>query len=361
MTIYIAHAPADREAAEALERALERQGQFTELDDGRTALAPVQPADVVVLIVSNVLAFAETRPRLELRALDAWADGRLILVKLDKSPAPLGMRDLPALDASDEQERDGAWRDLGDLVRSKLEQGAPGAIAAKRPQHLGQGALPMLLMFVLMLPGIGALAAIAAIWLVNRIGPRPGGWPELIAGIEGFGARYGLAPAATPWLFALAVAVMLLALALLLARMRRRSSAEPAAGPPRKRGSAAHGDASGVCVAYAPLDRERVTPLIETIKAAGRTLIVADGTGGQECVRSAARVVVICSAAAFESDHVRRLLYLADRYGKKPVTVYIEDAVPPENFSYFLAGAPAVKLHETPEADRPQAFLAVLG
>jgi DNA-binding response OmpR family regulator len=52
MTVYVAHAPADREAAEALEKFLERRGQFVELDDGQTALRPVQQSDVVVLLVS---------------------------------------------------------------------------------------------------------------------------------------------------------------------------------------------------------------------------------------------------------------------------------------------------------------------
>ena len=40
MTVFIAHAPADRPAAELLEAALERRGHFVERDDGEVALAP---------------------------------------------------------------------------------------------------------------------------------------------------------------------------------------------------------------------------------------------------------------------------------------------------------------------------------
>ena len=35
MTVFLAHAPADRQTAEALEKVIERRGQFVELDDGR--------------------------------------------------------------------------------------------------------------------------------------------------------------------------------------------------------------------------------------------------------------------------------------------------------------------------------------
>jgi hypothetical protein len=69
----------------------------------------------------------------------------------------------------------------------------------------------------------------------------------------------------------------------------------------------------------------------------------------------------MCSKAAFESDHVKREIYLADRYRKKLVPVFIEQAEPPEDFEYFFAGVQALKLFETPEAERPQALIRVLG
>src|SRR5690606_30364557 len=116
MTVYIAHAPADREAAEALEKFIERRGQFVELDDGQTALRPVQASDVVALLISEKLLFAPTRLRLEQRALDAWAAGRLIAVKLDKGLSPVGMRDLPAIDASFEAEREFKWQEVANAV-----------------------------------------------------------------------------------------------------------------------------------------------------------------------------------------------------------------------------------------------------
>src|SRR5262245_60493443 len=138
MTIFVAHAPADRQTAEGLENFLERRGHFSECDDGSAALRPVTEADVVVLLLSKDFVFAPARLRLEQRALDAWADGRLIVVKLDHAIAPVGLRDLPAIDASFEAQREFKWNELANQVRDKLRVSArepsaePSATAKKK-------------------------------------------------------------------------------------------------------------------------------------------------------------------------------------------------------------------------------------
>src|SRR6185503_7305494 len=126
MTVFVAHAPANKAAAEALEKFIERRGQFAELDDGQTALRPVQRGDVVVLLMSKDFVFAPTRLRLEQRALDAWAEGRLIVVKLDHGIAPVGLRDLPAIDASFEAQREFKWQEVANAVRERLNAARTG-------------------------------------------------------------------------------------------------------------------------------------------------------------------------------------------------------------------------------------------
>jgi hypothetical protein len=69
----------------------------------------------------------------------------------------------------------------------------------------------------------------------------------------------------------------------------------------------------------------------------------------------------MCSTAAFESDHVKREVYLADRYKKRLLPVYIEEAAPPEDFEYFFAGVQHLRLYETPEAERGPALHRALG
>jgi hypothetical protein len=381
MTVFVAHAPADRETAEALEKFIERRGHFVELDDGQTALRPVQASDVVVLLISKDFVFAPTRLRLEQRALDAWTENRLLAVKLDHGIAPVGLRDLPTIDASVAARREFKWQEIADSVRAKLNAPRPesddAAPAPERPQILakpndgGPGLLTALLMLLLALPGAVALAATAAIYLVNRIGPRPGGLPELIAGIDAFGVRYGLPHGVTLWIFPAAIAVTLGVLSRLIWGMFARPRIERQTLPPPGPATETQPEANdSVFVSYARANAKQVMPVIEAAQHDGRyfwldqqSMKAGESWAGEivRAIRGAGEVVVMCSKAAFESDHVKREIYLADRYRKRLMPVFIEDAQAPEDFEYFFAGVQQLKLFETPEADRPRAFADALG
>jgi hypothetical protein len=407
MTVFIAHAPADRDAAEALEKFIERRGQFAELDDGQTAMRPVQPSDVVVLLISQKLVFAPTRLRLEQRALDAWAEGRLITVKLDHGIAPVGLRDLPVIDASFEAQREFKWQEVADQVRERLKAPHPSLTppskggsappwrdhlnkidAAKeraerreeadnvRRQASGSARLSLLICVLLMLPGLGALIAGGAIWLVNRIGPRPGTFADLLAGIDAFGVTRGLPAGVTVPIFVAALALMLLApIGFVLSRgMARRRIDEYAKEHPEvyedHEAPPSAPTTEAVFVSYARANATAVLPVIEGAKEQGRQFwLDQQNIGGGEgwageivrAIRAAKGVLVMCSKAAFESDHVKREIYLADRYRKKLVPVFIEQAEPPEDFEYFFAGVQMTNLFETPEAERPEALVRALG
>jgi hypothetical protein len=384
MTAYVAHAPADREAAEALEKFLERRGQFVELDDGQTALRPVQANDVVVLLVSQDFVFAPTRLRLEQRALDAWTDQRLIVVKLDKSIAPVGLRDLPAIDASFEAKREFKWQDVANAVRETLarplaqpsEPGETPSAPQARPagKSRGSGVLGAILLLLLALPGLGAAAATGAIWLVNRIGPTPGTFEDLRRGIDQFGIRYGAPSGITEWLFAFAMLVTIVVFAMFIARLftpRAKPSKRDAPPPAASRAADPQPrQTNSVFVSYARANAKDVLPVIEAAKSQGRDfwidqkgIAAGQGWAGEivRAIKAASGVVVMCSKAAFESDHVKREIYLADRYQKKLTPVFIEQAEPPEDFEYFFAGVQQLRLFETPEAERPQALLSALG
>jgi hypothetical protein len=383
MTVFVAHASADRPVAEALEKFLERRGQFVELDDGQTALRPIQASDVLVLLISKDLVFAPMRLRLEQRALDAWTEGRLIVVKLDKGIAPVGLRDLPALDASFEAQREFKWQELSNLIRERLRaprpEGAPGEPppappTSHRPSKR-RGPWGVLALLLLMLPGLGAAFAAASIWLANRIGPVPGGLVELRQGVDAFGMRYGAPAGVTEWVFAAAIAVTLIALAILIGRLFAPAprAAPVARGTEKTTPSApsAPGEQSGAhFVSYARANQKVVLPVIEAAQRAGRSfwldqqgLSAGDGWAGEivKAMREAGGVVIMCSKAAFESDHVKREVYLADRYRKRMLPVYIEDAQAPEDFEYFFAGIQTLNLAGTPEAERPHALIQALG
>lgn len=404
MTIFVAHAPADLEAAEALEKFLERRGQFTELDDGQTALRPVQPSDVVVLFLSNNLVFAPTRLRLEQRALDAWSEGRLVAVKLDHAIAPVGLRDLPAIDASFEAQREFKWGEVADAVRERLKAPRPAQAQASRDapwrDHLNKlddvrehaehreeaeavrksarGSLrwATLLCVLLMLPGFGALAVSASIWLVNRIGATPGTFADLLTGIDAFGVSRGAPAGVTVPVFAAAIALTVLAPiglfvinALQRAKLNSYARTHPEAAEDYEAPSSAP-TTDAVFVSYARANAGEVVPVIEAAKAEGRSFWIdqqqlgaGEGWAGEivRAIRAAKGVMVMCSKAAFESDHVKREIYLADRYRKRLVPVFIENAEPPEDFEYFFAGVQMLNLFETPEAERPRALMNALG
>jgi hypothetical protein len=382
MTVFLAHVPANRETAEALEKFLERRGQFVELDDGQTAMRPVQPSDVLVLLMSKDFVFAPTRLRLEQRALDAWAEQRLIVVKLDKGIAPVGLRDLPSIDASFEAKREFTWQEVANAIRERVRTQAkpadaaptPSAPAPEKKRRRGiHGAVYALGLFLLAIPGLVVAAALVSIWLVNRIGPRAGGWTELRSGVDALGARYGVQPFVIEIGFAVALAVTVLVICVFIARLfvkpkaEREVRSEAASETPAAKQSETP---NAVFVSYARANAAAVMPVIEGAKRNGnvfwldqKNIGAGDGWAGEivRAIRGAPDVVVMCSKAAFESDHVKREIYLADRYKKRLVPAFIEDATPPEEFEYFFAGVQFLKLFETPEAERANALVAALG
>ena len=398
MTVFLSHAPADLETAQALEKMLERRGQFVELDDGETAMRPIQAQDVVIALISKDFVFSPWRLRHEQRALDAWAEGRLVLVKLDHHFAPVGLRDLPAIDASFEAQREFTWMKVADAVRDKLKAPAreqvdeapspsswtPTAPRARQApptparKKRAAGWLGALWTLVLLAPGIAASWVVASIWLANRIGPTPGTLDDLRHGVDQFGVRYGAPAGITEWVFAAAIALTLVVFASLVAGLVRGTLRRQAPAKPEAAGSPAPAPApaepalapGAVFVSYARANQGVVVPVIEAAQRTGRQFWLdqqgissGDGWAGEivRAIKSATGVCVMCSKAAFESDHVKREVYLADRYRKKLVPVYVEHAEPPEDFEYFFAGVQILKLFETPEAERPQALVRALG
>jgi TIR domain len=421
MTVYILHAPQDRPAAEALERFLERRGHFVEPEEGARALRPVMGADVAIMLVSKDLVFSPYRLQLEKRALEAWAENRLVLIKLDKSFAPVGLRDLPSIDASFEAQREFTWIEVDRQIREKLaprreeaaqEQSqvatggaAPPPMAAPAPAQLertrsagpqappatkrgGGGALGVLFGLLLLLPGLAALGVTTSIFLANRIGPSPGAVGELIGAIDAFGVRYGAPAGGTVPAFIAALAVLVVSVLMLVAAaissarrpkaraVTRAAPAKPKPYPKTEDGALAEktvvlgaAESDAVFVSYARANSSFVMPVIEGAKQVGRKFwIDAEAVSAGEswageivrAIRTAQEVCVMCSKAAFDSDHVKREVYLADRYKKRLVPVFIEEVAPPEDFEYFFASVQGLNLYATPEADRPAALVRAL-
>lgn len=358
MTVFIAHAEADREVAEALGKFLERRGLFVEMEDGVRGFRAVQAADTVVALWSKDMVSSPHRLPFEKRTMEAWADEQLVLVKLDRAFSPVGLRDLPAIDASLDAQRDIGWAAVAKVAQDARQRSAsagsgvaagsssqaPSSPAPARkmqaPAAEGGSALLLLLPLVLLLIG-GGLYVLAT-------------QPDLLARLP-----------VNAYQATLPIGGAVLALVLIgfvwLARRRPKSGASSSAG------AAPAGEQ--LFVSYAHADNMAVVPVVEAVQAQGRSVWldrrgIAAGAGwaGEivRAIKNAKGVIVMCSAQAFESDHVKREVYLADRYKKPMVPVFLEAAAPPEDFEYFFAGVQWLELHKTPEGERAAAIAQAL-
>jgi TIR domain len=373
MTVYIAHAPEDAEAAQGLETFLERRGLFVHREDGAQGFRPLLRTDVVVMMWSGRALFMTHRLIMERRALDAWAEGRLVSVKLDHGIMPVGMRDLKVIEATFEPQRDIAWAAVHKAIQEALEG------ARRLEAELSRAGSPGT-------PGQIDLDEVAPA-PSSEAGKGGGLWAWVVIGVLVLGLALGAALllAGVPWqlwaVVAGAVAICALAAAYAVNRVRARDQedrlkARPPGAPPaaeyeRSRSIPPQGgEDSLVFVSYARADLATVGPVVDELKAAGQAVWIdkeaiqpGEGWAGEivRAIKAAESVCVMCSGAAFQSDHVKREVYLADRYRRPLTPVFLDDAPPPEDFEYFFAGLQHLKLSELPADGRGQALAQVLG
>src|SRR6185295_10746337 len=143
------------------------------------------------------------------------------------------------------------------------------------PKRLGKGihgAVIALGLFLLAIPGLVVAAALVSIWLVNRIGPRPGGWAELRAGVDALGVRYGMAAIGIEIAFAAALVITLVVIGVFAARIfaKPKAKRDVAEAPPGRLAKAAEAEPSNaVFVSYARANAAAVVPMIEGAKNSG--------------------------------------------------------------------------------------------
>jgi hypothetical protein len=421
MFVFIAHAEADQAAADELKAFLKTRGLVVETETGARGFRHLQASDVVIALWSQKSVFGAHRMMMEKRMLDAWADERLVLVKLDHGLLPVGMRDLAAIDASfesgralsvwpqveraakeamnaalvaaqrpvapapPEPERETTGTGSGRTGGLRAEDGwtvippapAPSSIrTAPRyepsPQYQSapekaRGAGGALLMVVLL-----AVAVAGAVWLQGVL------FPDEPTNIFAFESLVVLALLAIGLLIALRVVAAVLG-GLFQRRERVPSGAKKEAAAPAGAASApqpataamAEGELpAAVFISYAHADADAVQPVVAIVERSGRSVWIdkggiqaGEGWAGEivRGIKGARRVMIMCSPRAFESDHIKREVYLADRYKKPMLPVFIAEAQPPEDFEYFFAGVQWLELFRLPEAERPAAIGKALG
>ena len=368
MTVFIAHAESDRAVAEALEKFLERRGLFVELETGERGFRVAQASDTVVALWSKDTAFSPYRLLLEKRALEAWADEKLALVKLDHNFISVGLRDLPAIDASFEAQRDIAWAAVAKLGQDGPARAASASGARERarvPAGMSPGPAQRSKVAAPRAPAKQANSAAFAVILLPLVFLVAGAGLYALATLRPDLLRTALPPNAYQGILPIGgalLAFVLIGLMFVFARASRAAggAAETVDATP------AH---DPLFVSYAHADNMAVVPVVEAVQAQGRTVWIDKGElhagtswAGEivRAIKAAKGVIVMCSAHAFESDHVKREVYLADRYKKPMLPVFLEAATMPEDFEYFFTGVQWLELHKTPENERAAAIANAL-
>lgn len=324
MTIFIAHAPADASVAQELAAWLKTRASLAELQTADRPGRPLHSLDARVVFWSQAATMQSGRMALEQLALDAWAEGRLILVRLDHSFLPTSLRDLPSIDATFAARREFTWGEIADAAR-----------AIARPKPADSGAIDA--------PSEGPASGPAPDDLQRRYAararaaPKVPSWRRILFG--GRHAKKGASPTSFEGPSAPESA---------------QAEAGPQAAPPP------------LFISYASADSAEVLPKVDALGEGvpiwidRKGLKSGQGWAGEivAAIRSAKRVLVMCSPRAFESPHVLREVYLASRFEKPLLPVFLEETDPPDDFLYHFADVQWLKLYAVPEADRASALAA---
>jgi hypothetical protein len=433
MFVLIAHAEADQAAADDLRAFLKSRGLVAETETGARGFRHLQASDVVVALWSQKSVFSAQRMKMERRMLDAWADGRLVLVKLDHGFLPVGLRDLPTVDASFESGRSlsvwpqveraakeamnralvAAQEELSDSLRTG--RGLPGEEAKKKSAEprettgVGSGGFPpdeLDSLDVFQLPSapasssqpvarpgprvevgeamvaanskrgspVGVLIFLAgaalvggSLWLVLNGQEITIPLPTSALGIEGFGDLQltNLQAAGISAVIGILLALTVMSAGRIKSRRKPQKRAVAAAAAAATTPAEASASGAALFISYAHADNAAVEPVVRVVRANGREVWIdktrlqtGDGWAGEivRAIKGAKGMMVMCSPRAFESDHIKREVYLADRYKKPMLPVFLEPAQMPEDFEYFFAGVQWLELFRLDEADQPGAI-----
>jgi len=361
MRVYLIAAPENETEGGELAQLLKKRGVQVREEYGKFGFAPAHPGEITLALWSRASMMSRMRMLLTNRAIDAWEHDNLVMARLEHGLSPHGLGDLDMVDLTFAAARLhhvgrllDALRAVEDrqltLVREQRAQGggAPGSgpppegsaggefgetapppvVASRKSAPRARSSAIGGLVFV----GFGLALVVAGLALVSRAGVALNG--SLIFGALGAGA----------------------ALLLLIWLIRQRASVKPArrdmeiiaekpVGVTAPAPSPEPVSEPATFVSYAHANSETVWPLTSQLEAEGVAIWIDrdDLKAGQgwagtivRAIKQSGQFCLMCSAESFASDHVRREIYLADKYGKPMLPVRLDDAEMPEDIEYFL-------------------------
>jgi hypothetical protein len=350
--IYLLSMEADSAAADEIETLLRQRGYMVRRAEEKFAFPPARRQEVTLALWSHAAQFSSKQILFTNRAIDAWTEGRLIFARLDHTLLPRGLSDIEAIDLSFAPARIASvWKIV------EAAQAIDQAAELKPPEEAGGGGDD----------GFSEdeeseSATAPAKRSVRKFASGPAWIVGLVAACAFVSMGFLSMPHASNLLVGIAALVWgvvagVLAGYLAGARTEDLPEAGADAHPAPQRSAEARSVASApdmapapggsapVFVSYSRQNGEIVYPLVAEVEAAGRAVWIdrqAIEAGGNwagmivRAIRDSDTFCLMCSAEAFQSDNVRREIYIADKYKRKLLPVRLDSAEMPEDFEYFL-------------------------
>jgi hypothetical protein len=384
--VFVSYTKADRSAAAVIISAITQAGlsvwhpELLRAGDIFQKVIEQKFDNALCIVVFWSAAAAESNyTHSELRrAIHAWSLDRLVLVALDNTPLPVGLRDLSPISVSDPSSA--AIEQIVERINSIVKGGMDviwKADTTQQPQHnilrvadflddelTPINPIPLRIssdkkftrayrysirsVFITILVVI--VAFMGGFWLALTL---RGGAPPLRGG-------------ALPLKFVLSIdleqlveiaLLVLIGSGLLMAgtwlifswatRARRHSNNPPSV----TRGALSEeGPPTEVFVSYSSKDIRTVEALVEQIRLLERSVWIDVETIGPRryagsivhAIRTSKLVAVMASQNAFASDHVVREIYVAGDFKKPFIVFQLDSAQIPDEILYFISGFPRV-------------------
>ncbi len=383
--IYLLASDADAAAASDVETMLRQRGYMVRRAEEKYAFPPARPQEVTLALWSKSVQVSSGQIQFTNSAIDAWTDGRLIFARLDHTFLPRGLGDVATIDLAFAPARIAAvWKivEAAQEIDRAVEQrrreagasddggSAPPDPEVELPRHSsdsgdtkgfsGQIAVVVGLVTAAALGSAGFVSLpYASNWLVAFAAMA---WGAVVGVVAGTVAGRSSVPGKTAAPVASAKAEVVAAAP---PAVPRSAPVEVPAGVPED-----VGDPSPVFVSYSRRDGAVVYPLVAEVEASGREVWIDKDeihAGGNwagmivRAIRGSDTFCLMCSAEAFQSDNVRREIYIADKYKRKLLPVRLDSSEMPEDFEYFLIDRQWLDLSAADPAERAVRLKAALG
>lgn len=361
--VFFSYANSDREAAQSIIDAMQRTGlsvaHFDSLSPGGSFEGQIRElidtAQCVVVLWSKAAAKSKFVGAEISQAINAWASNRLLLVALDKTELPVGLRDLPIVaPQSDSQQFD--MLQLVERAKSIVQRERP----EPEPSPPHESELQPLAYHPKRRRWTSAVAVFAIIATIS-VAVIQGVGTKLRSSFQSVSDDLGFPTfTSTPLDFS-AVLLLVIGAAIGAAfvwlwpnwsnRRTERSGAESNSASSVVSLLASETDHQ-VFVSYSHRDGTTVEQLVKDIEQAGYKVWIDRQSPMSRryaapivrAIKSSRVVALMCSENSFASDHVIREVYVAGDYKKPFIAFQLDQSEFPDDVLYFVTGFPRIPL-----------------